>query len=287
MTTLDRTAPSAAPDMKALEAQVSGSSFYTAMRLMPGAERAGMYAIYAFCRQVDDIADDGARDPTERTRALSAWRADLDRLYAGDDPGQAAFLADAVKRFRLERDDFEAVIDGMQMDADADIVAPSWEVLDLYCDRVAGAVGRLSVNVFGMERPVGVELAHHLGRALQLTNILRDFDEDAAIGRLYLPREALERAHVDPRDPVRAVADPRIDAVGREVAARAREHYAAADRIMAQRPRGRMATPKLMSRVYGATLAKTEAQGWAPPRARAKIGKGRLLWIVLRTSLAG
>lgn len=284
MTTLE--APAAA-DLKALEAQVSGSSFYTAMRLMPEAERTGMYAIYAFCRQVDDIADDQVRERAERTRALTAWRTDLDRLYAGDDPGQAAFLADAVARYDLRRADFEAVIDGMQMDADADIVAPAWAVLDLYCDRVASAVGRLSVNVFGMERPVGVDLAHHLGRALQLTNILRDFDEDAGIGRLYLPREALERAGVEARDPIAAVADPRIDAVGREVAARAREHYAEADRIMAQRPRGRMATPKLMSRVYGATLAKTEAQGWVPPRARAKIGKGRLLWIVLRTSLAG
>ena len=287
MTLLDPPRPTAAPDIKTLEAQVAGSSFYTAMRLMPEAERAGMYAIYAFCRQVDDIADDGAREPPERTRALEAWRRDLDSLYEGGDPGQAAFLVDAVQRFDLERADFEAVVDGMQMDADGDIVAPPWAVLDLYCDRVASAVGRLSVNVFGMERPVGVELAHHLGRALQLTNILRDLDEDAAVGRLYLAREALDAAGVSPFDPVAAVSDPKVDAACREIAGRARVHYAEADRIMAARPRGRMRTPKLMSRVYGAILNETEAQGWAPPRGRAKIGKGRLLWIVLRTSLAG
>ena len=282
---LARPAPPPAADVKALEAQVAGSSFYTAMKLMPQAERAGMYAIYAFCRQVDDIADDGARERPDRARELDGWRADLARLYAGDDPGRAAFLIQAVRRFDLQHADFLDMIDGMQMDVDADIVAPPWELLDLYCDRVASSVGRLSVNVFGMERLVGVALAHHLGRALQLTNILRDLDEDAGIGRLYMPREALEQAGIAARQPRTVVDDPRIDLAAREVAARARTHYAQADRIMAARPRGRIRTPRLMSEVYAATLDKTQAAGWAPPRTRARLGRGRLLWIVLRTSL--
>lgn len=276
-----------AVDDAALQAQVVGSSFYTAMRLMPRAERTGMYAVYAFCRQVDDIADDAGRDRPSRAAELDGWRADLDRLYAGREAGSAAFLASAVERFGLQRFDFQAVIDGMQTDVNGDVVAPTWAELDLYCDRVASAVGRLSVDVFGMDRPIGVELAHHLGRALQLTNILRDLDEDAAIGRLYLPEEALARAGVTAREPRAAVADPAVDTACREVAARARSHYDAADRVMAARPRGRIRTPRLMSAVYRATLAKTQAQGWAPPRARPKIGKAQLIWIVLRTGLAG
>src|SRR5579875_1971317 len=179
----------------------SGSSFYAGMRVLPKAEREGMYAVYGFCRIVDDIADDLHGDRASRRAELDGWRADLNCLYAGGEPGRAAFLATPVQRFGLEKADFLAVIDGMQMDVDADIRAPSMEVLDLYVDRVACAVGRLSVKVFGMDAEPGLALAHHLGRALQLTNILRDFDEDAAIGRLYVPREALDRAGIYGDDP--------------------------------------------------------------------------------------
>ena len=107
-------------------------------------------------------------------------------------PQQVRFLAPAVARYGLRKQDFLTVLDGMDMDVAEDIVAPDLATLDLYCDRVASAVGRLSIKVFGMDEGPGFELAHHLGRALQLTNILRDLDEDAAIGRLYLPREYLE-----------------------------------------------------------------------------------------------
>src|SRR5579864_4588945 len=172
-------------------ARASGSSFYRGMRILPRAEREAMFEIYSFCRAVDDIADDpGPREP--RRGQLQAWRADIDAIYAGAPPQHLAGLAQAVKQFNLAREDFLAVIDGMEMDVDADIRAPTIETLVLYCDRVACAVGRLSVRVFGMQPAVGVALAHHLGSALQLTNILRDLDEDAAMGRLYLPREFLQ-----------------------------------------------------------------------------------------------
>src|SRR4029078_9246689 len=116
-------------------------------------------------------------------------------------------LAKAISRFSLLKDDFHTVIDGVEMDARADIRAPSIEVLDLYCDRVASAVGRLSVRVFGMGESDGKMLAHHLGRALQITNILRDIDEDAGVGRLYIPREALQLAGIDTDIPQSAVTD--------------------------------------------------------------------------------
>ena len=121
-----------------------------------------------------------------------------------------AGLAQAVQQFDLQREDFLAVIDGMEMDVVADIRAPDQATLDLYCDRVASAVGRLSVRVFGMARDAGLALAHHLGRALQLTNILRDLDEDAAIGRLYLPREALRDAGITSTDPATVLANPTL-----------------------------------------------------------------------------
>ena len=269
---------SAEPDAAASGA--SGSSFYAGMRVLPKAERKAMYAVYGFCRIVDDIADDLGGDRASRRAELDAWRGDLDSLYVGGAPGRAAFLVEPVRRFGLGKSDFLAVIDGMQMDVEADIRAPSAALLDLYIDRVASAVGRLSVRVFGMDVTPGLELAHHLGRALQLTNILRDFDEDAAIGRLYVPREALDRAGIVDEEPATVVSDPSIDSAARELLAQAREHYAAADRVLRARPRGRLLAPRLMSAVYAKTLDRTAAAGWTPPRTRVKLGKAELLWLV-------
>ncbi len=267
--------------------QASGSSFYAGMRILPKAEREAMFAVYAFCRAVDDIADDvgGARE--ERRRGIEAWRRDIEALYAGDDPGRAGLVAEAVRRFGLVKDDFLAVIDGMQMDADEDIRAPDLAKLDLYCDRVASAVGRLSVRIFGMQERPGLELAHHLGRALQLTNILRDLDEDAGLGRLYLPRELLAEAGIDTSDPIAAIADPRVDAACRALAERARGHYRAARQVMAGRPQGKLAAPRLMDAAYSRILDRTQQAGWAPPRARARLGKGELLWMLVRRGLLG
>jgi squalene synthase HpnD len=274
-------------DPDALEAQVSGSSFYTAMKLMPKVERLAMFAIYGFCRQVDDIADDGVGTRAERATALDQWRADLDALYAGQPAGHAAFLGEAVHRYGLDKADFLTVIDGMAMDVAEDIVGPDLATFDLYCDRVASAVGRLSVKVFGMDADPGIRLAYHLGRALQITNILRDLDEDAEIGRLYMPREVLESAGIAVTTPAKVIDHPKIDAACQKLAVMAREHYAAAEGVLAKRPKGRLMTPRLMGAVYGAILDKTAAAGWTAPRTRASIGKAQLLWIVLRCGLAG
>ncbi len=267
------------------ENQASGSSFYAAMRLLPAAERAAMFAIYAFCRVVDDVADEPGPSPDERRIALTAWRADLAALYEGKAPLRIAYLAEHVARFGLKQSDFLAIVDGMEMDIGAPIVAPDFATLDLYCDRVASAVGRLSVRIFGMPEQAGVTLAFHLGRALQLTNILRDLDEDAAMGRLYLPAEALDAAGVTNRDPTAVVADPRVDKACRWVAAKAHEQYALAGAVLKARPGGRIRSPRLMGKVYSAILRATEAEGWAPPRRRVSLGKAHLLWLVLRHGL--
>jgi phytoene synthase len=175
----------------------------------------------------------------------------------------------------------------MRKDDDETIRAPAFDKLDLYCDRVASAVGRLSVRVFGMDETPGRDLAHHLGRALQLTNILRDLDEDAAMGRLYLPTEALCEGGIDARDPAEVLAHPGVDAACRWLATIAHDHYQAADDILSAKPAGRLRAPRLMSAIYGEILARMETSGWNAPRARAKIGKGALVWIVLRRGLLG
>jgi phytoene synthase len=274
-------------DVVAAETQASGSSFYAGMKVLPKAQRDAMFAIYAFCRAVDDIADEQGLDPARRREDLDAWRACVAALYVGGAPGRAAFLAEPVRRFGLRQQDFLAVIDGMQMDVDADIRAPDFATLDLYCDRVASAVGRLSVRIFGMDDDPGLDLAYHLGRALQLTNILRDIDEDAAIGRLYLAKEWLTAVGITSDDPKIVAADPRLDAALAPAVALAKDHYAASDRILGARPKGRLVAPRLMSAVYGAILTKMQAAGWAPPRTRVKISKGALLWTLLTRGLLG
>ena len=277
-----RPEPEGQPDIEAYGKQISGSSFYAAMLLMPKAERQAMFEIYMFCRLVDDIADDGTRPRPQRAAALVRWREDLAALYAGTPAGQAAFLAGSVKRFGLRHDDFLAVIDGMDMDVAADIRAPDRATLDLYCSRVADAVGRLSTRVFGMDDGPGRELANRLGHALQLTNILRDLDEDAEMGRLYLPRELLVQAGIDSTDPATVVGDPRVDAACRVIAAQAADHFEASERLLRSRPRGHLLPPRLMAAVYRTLLKDMLVVGWAPPRRRARIGKLRLLAIVAR-----
>ena len=264
------------------------SSFYLAMRILEPPRREAMFAIYTFCRAVDDIADDEG-DRAMRRAALDQWRYDLDELYAGRIRPRSAFLAEPVRRFRLDRADFEAVIDGMAMDVEEDICAPDWEKLELYCDRVASAVGRLSVRAFGLveegesDLPTAPKLlAYHLGRALQLTNILRDLDEDAARGRLYLPREALAEAGVSTRAPHAALADPALEAVCAPVLQRAREHFEQADLVMAGLPKSTVKAPYLMAAGYRSILDNLSTRGFAPPRAPVRVSRVKLVGALLK-----
>jgi presqualene diphosphate synthase len=273
MTTATEQAPVAAK-------RASGSSFYIAMRILPRVQREAMFEIYSFCRAVDDIADEpGPRDL--RVAQLHRWRADIDALYAGTTGPHLRSLAQAVQDFGLRREDFHAVIDGMEMDLIASIRAPDFATLDLYCDRVASAVGRLSVRVFGMEEGAGLALAHHLGRALQLTNILRDLDEDAEIGRLYIPREALDEAGIAGPDPLTALSNPRLGIACAKVVGRAQQHFAEADRIMAASPRRVVRAPGIMGAAYRTILDRLVARGWQAPRTPIRLSRWQVLWILL------
>ena len=265
----------------AVHAKVRGSSFYVALRILPAAQREAMFAIYSFCRDVDDVADEpGPRDA--RRAELENWRSDIDALYRGTITHRTEALAGPTRQFGLLREDYLAVIDGMEMDLAGQMRAPDMAMLDLYCDRVASAVGRLSVRVFGMEENEGVLLAHHLGRALQLTNILRDIDEDAEIGRLYLPREALSAAGVVSIEPRQAVSDERIAAACAPVALKARNHFSQARKIMARAPRAQVRTPLLMCEAYDSILAKLERRGFRPPRERTRLNKFTMFGLLLR-----
>ena len=261
--------------------RASGSSFYMAMRILPQAQRDAMFAIYSFCRQVDDIADaHGPRDP--RRAELAAWRADIEALYAGAVTDRTRDLAGPVRDYGLEKAEFLAVIDGMEMDVIADVRAPTWSELDLYCDRVASAVGRLSVKIFGLESKSGHGLAHHLGRALQLTNILRDLDEDAAAGRLYLPQEALAEAGIDAADPAVVLASPSLGRACAQLIKAARDHFDSADEIMSSAPRRAVRAPRIMGAVYRQILEHTATRGFVPPRRPVKLARPRVAWIIMR-----
>jgi presqualene diphosphate synthase len=269
----------AAPSEAAQRA--SRSSFYSGMRILPRPQREAMFEIYSFCRAVDDIADDpGPREP--RRGQLQSWRADIDALYRGAPPPQLSGLAQAVRTFDLQKQDFLAVIDGMEMDVIADIRAPDQATLEIYCDRVACAVGRLSVRVFGMEQKAGLALADHLGRALQLTNILRDLDEDAAMGRLYLPREALRDCGIISTDPATVLANPMLGEACNAIVEQARAHFRQAQAIMVQQPRGVVRAPAIMGEAYGLILDRLIGRGFAPPRPPVRLPRARLLFIVLR-----
>jgi phytoene synthase len=261
--------------------RASGSSFYHAMRILPPAQRQAMFEIYSFCRDVDDIADDPG-DRNQRLAQLQQWRRDLEAVYAGQPPANLRGLAQAVREFDLAHEDFLAVIDGMEMDVAADIRAPDLAMLDLYCDRVASAVGRLSVKVFGLDAKNGRDLAHHLGRALQLTNILRDLDEDAGMGRLYLPREALRDAGIPGSDPCEVLAHPAIGQACAPLVTRAQNHFVRADEIMRASPRRAVRAPRIMGEAYKGYLTALIVRGFAPPRARIRLSRVRLLWIILR-----
>jgi len=259
----------------------SGSSFYAAMRILPREQREAMFQIYSFCRQVDDIADSDGPRP-ERLAALQQWRDDIEALYKGDPTPRIRDYVASVQRFDLKQQDFLAIVDGMEMDVPQDMRAPDLATLDLYCDRVASAVGRLSVRVFGLGEADGILLAYHLGRALQLTNILRDLDEDAAIGRLYLPREALVEAGIMSTDPVKVISDPAVAKACALLVVRARTHFENADEVMRRNPRRVVRAPRIMSKYYRAILERLVARGFAPPRPPVRLNKIARIAIVLR-----
>ncbi len=265
--------------------QASGTSFLAAMKILPEDRRTAMYAIYAFCREVDDIAD-AAAPAAEKIGRLKNWRSELERVYRGDPQIMTLrALVRPVCQFGLEKADFLAIVDGMEMDAIEDIRGPSLATLDTYCDRVASAVGRLSIRAFGAEEERARRVAHHLGRALQLTNILRDLDEDARRGRLYLPAELIDAQGLESRDPNTVLGHSALPAICAEVARMAKQHYRMALQHMRKCRRGPMRPARMMMMGYRAILGAMERRGWQRYAEPVSLSRPRKLWIAVRYGL--
>ncbi|WP_375203243.1 presqualene diphosphate synthase HpnD [Hyphococcus sp.] len=264
----------------------SKTSFGPGMRILSKARRDGMYAVYAFCREVDDIADEGGTRE-EKLKALDDWRAEIERLFDGapQTPTGVALLA-PVRAFGIPKDEFILMIEGMEMDAKGPVIAPSFDELAAYTRRVAGAAGQLSMPVFGAPKgKASDDFAISLGDALQLTNILRDIEQDAEEGRLYLPRELLEK-HGCPLSPAEIAAAPGLPAVRAEIAAMAREKFAAARAALKYLDWRVLRPALLMMGVYERYLDKMTTRGWANGQARVTLSKAEKTAIALRWLLA-
>lgn len=260
----------------------AGTSFFWAMRRLPEDKRNAMFAIYAFCREIDDIADEPGEIEEKKT-ALGLWRGEIERLYA-DRPRNltARALAQPVEKFELRKEDFRAVIDGMEMDAAVRVRIEDMAELELYNDRVACAVGRLSVRVFGVPEALGVRLSFAQGQALQMTNILRDIVEDAGRDRLYLPRDLLLSHGVDSDDLTAMLKHPGLANVCELLADVAARRYGEARQLIAQCDRNDVRPAVMMMEVYHRILLKLMRRGWKDLAAPVKLSKLEKFWIVFR-----
>ena len=260
----------------------SGTSFYWAMRWLPEKKRRAMYAIYAFCREVDDIAD-GPDAPDEKLSRLGQWRGEIERLY-GDQPRNPVTqaLQGPVEDFGLIKEDFRAVIDGMEMDADEPLRIADMDELNLYCDRVACAVGRLCVCVFGIDGAKGQELAFALGQALQLTNILRDIPEDAERDRLYIPEALLQAHDVTDPDLFAKFENPGFSRACEVLAGIGVRRFEQAAEVISRCEREQVRPAIMMMEIYRRTLARLKIRGWDNLTLPVGLSKAGKLWIALR-----
>ncbi len=261
----------------------SGSSFHYAFHLLPRAERDALCAVYAFCRAADDIADAaGVSDPAQR---LDAWRREVDRAYRGrpvHSIGRA--LSWAIDSFALPREPFLDLIDGVAGDLTRDRYETP-QALEEYCYRVASTVGLLCVRIFGATRSVADEYAVSLGKAFQITNILRDIGEDAGRGRIYLPLEDLAVVGCSEEMLLERRATPEVGRLVSLEVARARWHYARARAALPDDPtlRRNLAPAEAMRRIYGSLLDRVEGLGARVVEERARVPSPQRAWLAARS----
>ena len=271
------------------EVKRAGSSFYAAMRFLPATQKRALFALYAFCRHVDDIADDDDIASTQRMNQLQKEQKTFHRLFHGKSSVAVTPLQRewqwVIQSFPVSFTDCDAIIQGMMMDCRAPIVAPSLRQLDDYCDHVASAVGRLWLAIFGDVSSHARRYAHHLGRALQLTNIVRDIDDDAQRGRVYLPREWLAGKKIPCDDVASLVRHPALDDVAREVAREARDHFIKANQEARHVKKRAVRHASIMADVYEHMLHRLCARGWKTPRAPISIARWRVAFYVARRHL--
>jgi phytoene synthase len=263
----------------------SSSNFYYAFMLLPAERRQALYSVYAFCRFVDDIADDAVGDEAggKPAKLLARWREELERVFNGS-PTHAISraLAYNVRRFAIPRRYFEEIIDGVEMDLGRTRYA-TFEELRLYCYRVASAVGLVCIEIFGYRNPRTREYAENLGIAFQLTNIIRDLSEDAARGRIYLPLEDLARFDVSEDEILRGADTRELRRLLEHEVERARSFYAQAENALAAEDRAAMVCAEAMRSIYRALLERIASKGCGVVGRRHRISTPRKLYLVGRT----
>jgi len=265
----------------------SASNLAFAFIVLGREKKKAMSVLYAFCREVDDVADEDGRPIEERRIALAEWREDLHRACNGGDPQMAVNreLRTVAEKYGLPFNLFDELISGVESDLDQDRYE-TLEDLDQYCYQVASVVGLLSIEIFGYRDPASRDYAVHLGKALQITNILRDVRNDAQRGRIYLPREELDRYGVDEESLLALHYSPEFHQAAASMAVRARVHYQKASALLPAQDRRAMIAAESMGAVYWNLLRELERsrfQVFVGPQVR--LGKLRKLWLILRTWL--
>lgn len=265
------------------KAASSGSSFYSSFRFLPELKRRAITALYAFCREVDDVVDECHDEAVART-TLNWWREEVAQMYHGKatHPVTQALHA-LLDDFNLAEEYLLEIIDGMEMDLDIHQY-PSFKDLSLYCYRAASVVGLLSAEIFGFNNRDTLKYAHDLGMAFQLTNILRDVREDAERGRVYLPQDELEQFSVTLQDLTHPVTSDKVQALFQYQADRAREYYRKAFNELPEEDRFTQRTGLIMAEIYQSLLDEIEADGFRVLEQRIKLTPTRKLWLAWRAS---
>jgi phytoene synthase len=263
----------------------SASNLTLGFVFLPKAKRDAMSALYAFCREVDDVADNESAPAESRRDQLAAWRADVRRACGTETPQFPVNreLQVFIRQYRLPFEHFDELIRGVEMDLDIKRYE-TWEQLELYCYRVASVVGLLSIEIFGYQNAACRDYAVYLGKALQLTNILRDVRADAERGRIYLPLSELARFSVREEEISRLEYSPRFRDLAASVAVRARHFYRLADETLPVPDRRAMVAAELMGSVYWRLLRKLERRQFnvfGPEPTR--LNKGQKILLILRT----
>jgi phytoene synthase len=263
----------------------SASNLALAFILLPRSKRDAMSVLYAFCREVDDVADDESIPVEKRREQLASWRADVRRACGNETPQLAVNreLQPMIRQYRLPFEYFDELIRGVEMDLDIKRYA-TYEQLELYCYRVASVVGLLSIEIFGYQKPSCRDYAIYLGKALQLTNILRDVRTDAERGRIYLPLSELARYHVREEEIFAFEYSPRFRELAAGVAGHARHFYELARDTLPAGDRRSMMAAELMGSVYWRLLRKLERREFnvfGPELTR--LNKGQKCLLILRT----
>ena len=262
----------------------SGSSFYYSFLFLPPDRRRAITALYAFCREVDDVVDE-VSDPAVARTKLAWWRREIDATFEGtpEHPVGKA-LVPVVRDFGLPREQLQTVIDGMAMDLEQ-VRYVDFPALELYCHRVAGVVGMLAARIFGYSEPATERYARDLGIAFQLTNIIRDVGEDARRGRIYLPQDELARFGVSEWDILHRRHSPKFAALMAFQAQRAREHYARAFSALPAVDRKAQRAGLVMAAIYQALLEEIERDGFLVLDRRTSLPPARKLWLALKAWL--